>query len=110
MMKRIVLVAQVTAALCAALFVVLLFANEPEGPPAPKSLGARVFSANCAVCHGSDGGGGAAPSLEKIAHVYPNVADQIAVVTNGRSGMPAWGGQLTTAEIEAVVDYTRTGL
>lgn len=110
MFTRVVLVVQALAVLAALTFVVLLFANEPDGEPANASPGAAVFSASCAACHGADGGGGTAPNLQKIATVYPDAADEIAVVTNGRSGMPAWGGRLTDAEIVAVVDYTRTGL
>ena len=30
------------------------------------------------------------------------------IVTNGRGGMPSWQGRLTPAEIQAVVDYTRS--
>ena len=42
--------------------------------------------------------------------VYPDPADQVAVVTNGRGGMPAFGDKLTEEEIAAVVEYTRTVL
>ena len=42
--------------------------------------------------------------------VYPDPADQIAVVTNGRGGMPAFGEKLSEEEIAAVVEYTRTVL
>ena len=42
--------------------------------------------------------------------MYPDPADQIAVVTNGRGGMPAFGDRLSAEEIAAVVEYTRTVL
>jgi mono/diheme cytochrome c family protein len=42
--------------------------------------------------------------------VYPDAADEIAVVTNGRGGMPAFSERLSAEEIAAVVDYTRTVL
>jgi len=35
-------------------------------------------------------------------------ADQIAVVTNGRTAMPSFAAKLTEGEIAAVVEYTRT--
>jgi mono/diheme cytochrome c family protein len=41
---------------------------------------------------------------------FPNAGDEIAVVTDGRNGMPSFDGRLTTEEIEQVVEYTRTGL
>ncbi len=70
----------------------------------------RSFAANCARCHGSDGGGGLGPQLSDGAVVkrFPNVADQVKFVTRGGSGMPAFGGQLSAKEIQQVVDYTRT--
>lgn len=41
---------------------------------------------------------------------YPDEDDQIAVVTQGRSAMPAFGERLTDDEIALVVEYTRRGL
>jgi mono/diheme cytochrome c family protein len=101
--------------------IVLLFTNEPTKPaPAPPAAvaaaggldGAALFGANCAGCHGGDGSGGIGPRLAggRVVERYPDPADQIAVVTNGRDGMPAWGGKLTDEEIAAVVEYTRTVL
>jgi len=45
-----------------------------------------------------------------VAQVFPNVADQVDLVANGRGGMPAFGSRLSTAELEAVVEFTRTRL
>ena len=45
-----------------------------------------------------------------VVRAFPRVEDEVALVTNGLDGMPAWGGQLTKVEIEAVVQYTREGL
>jgi len=59
-LKRIVMGAEVLALLAIAVFAVMLFANEPEGAGGGGSgggPGAEVFSANCARCHGADGGG-----------------------------------------------------
>ncbi len=39
--------------------------------------------------------------------VYPDIADQIAVITNGRGSMPAWGSALEPDQIEAVAKYER---
>lgn len=64
----------------------------------------------CATCHGRTGQGFVGPSLSDIALRFPNVADQVALVANGRGQMPAFGGRLGNDEIEKVVEYTRTGL
>jgi mono/diheme cytochrome c family protein len=39
---------------------------------------------------------------------FPDPAAQIAVVTDGRRGMPSFGGSLSADEIAAIVEYTRT--
>jgi cytochrome c oxidase subunit II len=118
MFKRVVDIVQIGALVCVAAFVVLLFANEPEREPAARAAsagavdGAAVYASNCAVCHGQDGGGGVGPQLGDgaVAEAFPDVADQIDVVANGRGRMPAFGGDLSAEEIAAVVDYTRTEL
>jgi mono/diheme cytochrome c family protein len=121
---RAVTVIQFFAASAALAFVVLLFVNEPDdeggggggadGGGAAEAGGvdgAAVFADRCAGCHGADGGGGSAPQLSEGLAIerYPNIEDQIAVVTNGLGArMPAFGGQLSPEEIQAVVEYTRT--
>lgn len=74
----------------------------------PPKTGAAIYEASCATCHGSSGQGFVGPSLVDTAAKYPDVADEIAVVTNGRGEMPAWGGRFTTKQIATVVEYTRT--
>ncbi len=114
MLKRIVMGAEVLALLAIAVFVVMLFANEPEGAGGGGSgggPGAEVFSANCARCHGADGGGGIGPRLAggAVVDAYPDAADEVAVVTDGKSGgMPSFDGRLSEQEIDQVVEYTRT--
>ena len=127
MIKRIVTVVQIAALLCAVVFVVLLFANEPDkggaaATPSASSAsngaseqpaavdGAAVYANRCASCHGSDGGGALGPQLSdgRAAQRFPNIADQIGVIADGRGGMPAFGSRLSEAEIKAVAEYTRT--
>ncbi len=75
--------------------------------------GMSLFAGNCGGCHGLDGLGGIkAPALAggAVLAAFPDVEDQIAVVTNGRANMPAFGGQLTVDQIEQVVDFTRDEL
>ena len=60
---------------------------------------------NCVACHtlldaGSDGNIG--PNLNEIK---PNIRRVIAAVTNGIGVMPAYQGELSSEEIEAVAHY-----
>lgn len=99
--------------------VVLLFANDPTSPPpavvtegsgaATGIDAAALYGRRCAGCHGGDGSGGIGPRLAgRVVERFPDPAAQIAVVANGRGGMPAFAGRLTDEEIAAVVEYTRT--
>ena len=115
MFKRIVNVVEVLVVIAAAVFVILLFTNEPDsgssaGGGGNASPGAALYASNCARCHGSDGGGGLGPQLSdgKAAEDFPDVADQIAFVSEGEGGMPGFGDDLSPAEIRQVVEYTRT--
>jgi mono/diheme cytochrome c family protein len=118
------LVANIIEGLVAAavvVFVVLLFTNDPTPPPAahPDAVaaaggvdGAAIFGQRCAGCHGGDGSGGIGPRLAggRVVSDFPEPQDQIAVVSNGRGGMPAFGERLKPEEVAAVVEYTRTVL
>jgi mono/diheme cytochrome c family protein len=118
------LVANIIEGLVAAavvVFVVLLFTNDPTPPPAahPDAVaaaggvdGAAIFGQRCAGCHGGDGSGGIGPRLAggRVVADFPEPQDQIAVVSNGRGGMPAFGERLKPEEVAAVVEYTRTVL
>ena len=113
MFKRIVNTVEILVLIGTAVVVILLFTNEPElGSSASPygSSGAALFASNCAACHGNDGGGGTGLQLSdgKVRDAFPDVADEIAVVTNGRSGMPAFGKSLSASDISLVVEYTRT--
>jgi mono/diheme cytochrome c family protein len=112
MFRRVVNVVEILALVAVAFAVVMLFANEggTSYNATGASPGAQVYAANCATCHGADGGGGTGPQLAGGAAVkrFPSVDDQIRFVTDGKGGMPAFGGQLSPAQIRAVVEYTRT--
>lgn len=123
MLKAAVRVVEAAAVVATIAFVVLLFANEPSEPAVPGDSGGGgqsqatqgagvLFAQRCAGCHGREGGGASAPRLAGGAVVdrFPDRAEQIAVVRDGRGRMPAFGGRLTDAEIEAVVTYTREQL
>ncbi len=69
--------------------------------------GAQIFQANCARCHNARLAG-------QVVRDFPNIDDEIAVVTNGRANaletMPSFGSVLTGAQIRDVVEYTRSQL
>ena len=113
MFKRLVNAVEVLALLATAVFVIMLFANRPDGgggAAATEGPGAELYSANCARCHGSDGGGGFGPQLSdgQVVDEFPDVLDETAVVTDGEGSMPAFGDRLSPTEIDDVVEYTRS--
>ncbi len=70
--------------------------------------GKRLFSTNCAVCHGSTGEGSTGfPDLTDSDWLYGDKAETIIQsITSGRSGlMPAWGQSLGEEKINHLVDY-----
>jgi mono/diheme cytochrome c family protein len=121
MLRRVANGIEAVVGLAFVLTVILLFTNQPTKPPdAPAAVveasggidGAAIFGERCAGCHGGDGSGGIGPRLAggRVVERFPDADDQVAVVTEGRGGMPAFSGKLTDDEIAAVVDYTRTVL
>ena len=87
-------------------------APRPGGADANNAVllqGRELWVSYCVRCHGPEGEGGAGLRLADGAVVarFPNIEDEIAVVRSGRAGMPAFEGQLSSDEIEAVVRYTR---
>jgi len=73
--------------------------------------GEKVYQANCAACHQANGMGlpGAFPAINGSKIATGPIADHVAVVMNGRPGtaMAAFAGQLSDADIAAVVTYQR---
>ena len=73
--------------------------------------GEKVFAANCAACHQADGKGlpPVYPALDGSVVVKGDVAAQIELILKGKEGtaMAAFGGQLSDAELAAVITYTR---
>jgi mono/diheme cytochrome c family protein len=112
--RRFVNVVEVVAGVAALVFVIALFANEPSGGTgnnAKSGPGYDVYISNCARCHGQGGQGGVGPQLAgAVVTAFPDAKDEIAVVRDGRDGMPSFAGDLSPAEIEDVVAYTRTEL
>ncbi len=91
-------------------------------PPAERGgsatdLGAQVFAKRCVLCHGVDGHGDGIAS--KGLNPKPrNFHDQaymktrtdaqlLEVIHKGKGAMPRWEGQLSEAEIHAVLAHVR---
>ena len=113
MFKRIVTAIEIVVLAGAAVFFVLLFANEPGGGggAAKSGPGYDVYLANCARCHGQDGQGGVGPKLAGVVTgAFPDAQQEIAVVRDGLAGMPSFKNDLSAAQIQDVVAYTRSQL
>jgi mono/diheme cytochrome c family protein len=110
--KRVVNVIEIVTFIVAVGFVVALFTNEPGGGTAKSGPGYDVYLANCARCHGQDGQGGVGPELAggAVVQAFPDPADEIRLVEDGEGVMPSFKGDLSRAQIEDVVAYTRTEL
>lgn len=96
-------------------FVVLVAvgcsSQETPATPADPQLAAGqvIYNSNCANCHGASGGGGVGPKLAgRVTEKYPNIADQIALIANGKNGMPGFGKKLNAEQLEQVSLYTRS--
>jgi len=75
--------------------------------------GKKLFTDNCASCHGDAGKGNqelGAPNLtDKIWLYGADEATLIETITNGRGGvMPTWEGRLDPATINALTVYVHT--
>jgi mono/diheme cytochrome c family protein len=71
--------------------------------PADLTEGKRIFTTNCAVCHGDDGKGGhtgGAP-LDRVR----DLDAAIATVTSGRNNMPPFSSAFTPEQIRDVAAY-----
>ncbi len=76
--------------------------------PDALKMGFRLFVNNCAVCHGSDGGGNPGfPNLTDKDWLYGGTAEKILeTITHGRmAAMPAWGALLGEQGIAETTEY-----
>lgn len=106
------------------------------GEATQLDLGAEIYAANCASCHGATGGGGVGRPLSdgEVLKTFPNIADHLEFVAAGTQGigagtpygdpareggqhvagsfgnMPAFGQTLTPEELLAVVRHERETL
>lgn len=102
----------VVAVAVGTLFVLL---RPEEGPPGrvqavagraePAADGRAIFVERCAACHtlaDADAAGSVGPSLDSTRADVDTIRGTVA---NGRGGMPAFRGELTDDEIDAVAAY-----
>lgn len=78
--------------------------------PTPQDLqqGKATFESTCSTCHGLDGGGAMGPNIQGIPFTL-GMAATTNVIKNGMSGgMPAFGSQLSSMQIQHVVQYLLT--
>jgi mono/diheme cytochrome c family protein len=92
--------------------------NDPR-PPAGAPCGERLYYSFCASCHGVDGRGSWRAALFLIRPgdltKAANEPDQYRFdiikhggASYGRPGMPAFGAQVSDADIQALVAYVKT--
>jgi cbb3-type cytochrome c oxidase subunit III len=92
-------------------------ANPPvELPPeiAQRNIsgnGVQIYKELCAQCHGEQGEGGIGPSLvdAEFTQKYPADEAIFDTISNGHPATPmiAWGGILTSDQIQQLVEYIR---
>lgn len=92
--------------------VAFLRAWEPTAPEIKTEFvpsaarGATLFSSTCEICHGVDGKGGTAPSLNDLNRLKSLNDDWYSqTIANGRpaKGMPTWGTVLSPNQIQDLV-------
>ena len=90
----------------------------PATPAAAGAdLGAQVFAKRCALCHGPDGHGDGLASkglnpkprnFHDVAYMATRTdAQLLEIIHKGKGAMPKWEGQLSEAEITAVLAHVR---
>ncbi len=75
------------------------------GNAAQAAAGKQVFTANCAGCHTLSDAGASAQVGPNLDQVQPDESAVAAQVRSGGGGMPAFEGQLSDDEINAVAAY-----
>ena len=82
-----------------------------DNTTAALSSGKRIYDANCAACHASDGGGGIGPNFTDEYWIHGgSINDIFRVVKYGvvEKGMIPWQDQLSPEEMQNVSSYILT--
>ena len=69
---------------------------------------AAIYSQKCAGCHGANGGGGMGPALGAVEEKGDDHIRNLIVNGSPEKGMPAFGSQLSEAEIAAMVNHVKS--
>ncbi len=78
-------------------------AEPAEGDPA---AGKEIFAANgCSGCHTLKDAGASGTQGPNLDQLQPGYDESVAQITNGGGGMPAFGGQLSEAQIKDLAAY-----
>jgi cytochrome c6 len=98
----------------AALFTALSILAFPGGLRAQKAP-AKVFAANCTLCHASDGSGNSASGkalgakdLRSAEIQQKSDQELIDLISTGKGKMPAFGKKLQPDDIKGLVSYIRS--
>lgn len=77
--------------------------------------GPELFAAKCAVCHGKDGSGNTAmgknlklKDLGSADVQKASDADLKTILEKGKGKMPAYGGKLSSTQIDDLVKFVRS--
>jgi cytochrome c oxidase cbb3-type subunit 3 len=86
---------------------------QPARPAATSSdvaAGKRVFDAQCAWCHGTDGDGGTGPNLHGTLAHATDLKSIVDIVTNGIAGteMPSFRAPLTERAVRQAAAYVQS--
>ena len=104
-MRKVTVMLALSAFAAAAWFV-----NPPEGTAAQSA--SRVFSSKCSGCHGPDGSGNIAGTPNFTSAEWQASRSDAQLLESIRNGkgkiMPAWGKQLSDAQISALVRHVRS--
>lgn len=81
----------------------------PDGgrfaPVAADAKAADIFGQKCQGCHGERGQGGNGPSLNRVAGDSDDSV--FKTIHDGRGRMPAFGKQMTEAQLKELVAYVK---
>ena len=79
-------------------------------PAFAQDKGHDIYVLNCSACHQENGAGmqDAFPALAGDKFVASDPTAVIGVVLKGRGGMPAFGADLSDADVSAAVSYIRS--
>jgi mono/diheme cytochrome c family protein len=76
---------------------------------------AKIYKANCDLCHGADGSGDTGPG--KAFHAKDLRSDEVRkqsdaalteVITKGKGKMPAFGAKIKPTDIQNLIAYIRS--